>query len=265
MIIEKKCTGCQQVKAVENFSKWSRGKDGYQNYCKLCNRKYLKKFNVDYLPARRAGDQTLTGSYLNHIWLKMIKRCTNPEDTHWEYYGGRGITVCERWLTWENFLEDMFDEYEQGLSIERIDVNKGYSPDNCKWIPRNEQPYNKTNTVWVTKPDGEVISLALHCLEVGFSQTTAYDRFTRYGDDYSKIFATYELREWCYDNEIKVYISKNLTLPTKDIIAYVQENFEETLTAQYIRQLKSDWKVGKSKSVMFKLFGPYEEFLENVA
>ena len=45
----------------------------------------------------------------------------------------------------------------------------------------------------------------------------------------------------------------------------VQENFDETLTGQYIRQLKSDWKVGKSKSVMFKLFGPYEEFLENVA
>ena len=264
MIIEKKCTGCQEVKLVENFSKWSRGKDGYQNYCKLCNRKYLKKFNVDYLPARRSGDQTLTGSYLNHIWLKMIKRCSDPTDTHWQHYGGRGIMVCDRWLLWENFVEDMSPTYEQGLSIERVDVNKGYSPENCKWIERVDQAYNKTNTVWITLPNGETVSLALHCIEIGFSHTTAYGRFLRYGDDYNKIFATYELREWSYDNEIKVYISKNLSSPTKDIIAYVQENFGENLTGQYIRQLKSDWKQGKKSSVMLKLLGPYEEFLDKV-
>lgn len=265
MIIEKKCTGCQEVKGVENFSKWSRGKDGYQNYCKFCNRKYLKKFNVDYLPARRAGDQTLTGSYLNHIWLKMIKRTSDPTDTHWEYYGGRGIFVCDRWLVWENFVEDMSGTYEQGLSIERIDVNKGYSPDNCKWIKRSEQAYNKTNTVWVTKPDGEVVSLALHCLEVEFSQTTAYDRFTRYGDNYERIFCPYTIRDWCYEDAIKVYISENMTLPTKDVIAFVEEHYGITLTSQYIRQAKSDWKRGKPSSVMFKLFGPYEEFFEKAA
>ncbi len=264
MITEKKCTGCQEVKPTSEFSKWSRGKDGFQNYCKICNRKYLKKFNVEYLPARREGDQSLTGSYLNHIWLKMLKRCTDPNNSHWRYYGGRGIKVCERWLVWENFVEDMLPTYEQGLTIEREDVNKDYCPENCKWIPRSEQPYNRTDTVWVTKPDGEVVSLALHCIEVGFKQTTAYDRFTRYGDCYDKIFADYELRDWCYEDGIRVYISQNLSAPTKDVIKYVEKNFNITLTGQYIRQVKSDWKRGLSKSIMLKRFGPYEDFVKNL-
>ena len=263
MITEKKCTRCQEVKPTSEFSKWNRGKDGFQNYCKVCNRNYLKKFNVDYLPARREGDQSLTGSYLNHIWLKMIKRCSDPKDSHWENYGGRGIKVCERWLVWENFVEDMIVTYEIGLTIEREDVNKGYYPENCKWIPKEYQPYNKTTTVWITKPDDSKVSLALHCKELGFKLSTAYGRYQDHGDDYEKIFADYDLREWRYEDGIRKYISENLDAPTKDIIAYVQENYGKTLTSQYIRQVKSDWKRGLPKSIMLRLFGPYEDFVKS--
>lgn len=260
MITEKKCTGCQEIKPSSDFSKWKRGKDGLQNYCKVCNRKYLKKFNVEYLPQRREGDQTKTGSYLNHIWLKMIKRCNDPADRGYPMYGGRGISVCERWLQWELFLEDMLEDYEQGLSLERIDVNGDYCPENCKWITRREQAFNKQDTIYISTPSGEKVSLTKHAYEIGFNRGTAYTRFMKYGDDYEKVFCPYELRDRSYDYEVKEYIAKNVHLSASEIINYVQENFNETLTRQYVRQVKSDWKRGITKSVLLKLFGPYEDF-----
>jgi hypothetical protein len=64
-------------------------------------------------------------------WLSLRARCRHPGATSWSNYGGRGITVCERWSTFENFHADMGDP-PPGMSIERIDNNKGYEPGNCK-------------------------------------------------------------------------------------------------------------------------------------
>lgn len=79
------------------------------------------------------------------IWSDMKTRCINPNNKFYCSYGGRGITVCDEWQEFENFYRDMGD-CPEGYSIERINNDKGYSKDNCKWIPKGEQQRNQRRT-----------------------------------------------------------------------------------------------------------------------
>ena len=87
------------------------------------------------------------------IWRGMISRCTLPDTTYYSYYGGRGISVCERWLKFENFLADMGDP-SSDLSIDRIDSSGNYEPANCRWATKREQTRNKRSNCYFTF-DGE--------------------------------------------------------------------------------------------------------------
>lgn len=108
---------------------------------------YLKKVNKY---------NNYTKNPLYFIWKYMLYRCYNENDKDYKNYGGRGITVCDRWKnSLMNFYEDMGDRPE-GMSIDRIDVNGNYEPGNCKWSTLKEQANNKRNTLYFD--DGENFS-----------------------------------------------------------------------------------------------------------
>lgn len=75
-------------------------------------------------------------------WAAMLTRATNPNSQYWSHYGGRGITVCERWQSFENFLADM-GERSEGMTLDRINPDGNYEPGNCRWATHAEQVHNQ--------------------------------------------------------------------------------------------------------------------------
>lgn len=82
-------------------------------------------------------------------WVNMKDRCEDPGDDRYHRYGGRGITYCNRWKAFENFLADM-GEPEPGMSLDRIDVNGNYEPANCRWASRKAQQRNMSTNRLLT-------------------------------------------------------------------------------------------------------------------
>ena len=126
------------------------------------------------LASTRATTHGKTGSRTFRIWQAMKTRCSNPRARNWQRYGGRGIAVCERWLSFDAFLMDM-GEAPDGYSLDRVDNDGCYEPANCRWATRLQQANNTSANVFI-EFDGMRLSRSEWERRLGLGKTTIRSR-----------------------------------------------------------------------------------------
>jgi hypothetical protein len=155
-----------------------KGRRNWECQCLTCG--HVRVLTTDQLRANRSGKckqcQRVTHGQtksLAHVsWSEMHTRCGNPRRKTWQYYGGRGIKVCDRWRSFENFLADM-GERPEGRTLDRIDTDGDYTPINCRWATHREQANNRSNKRLVNDTE----TVAQYARRVGISYSGAYERF----------------------------------------------------------------------------------------
>ena len=132
-----------------------------------------------------------TGTPLYNAWLAMRARCNNQDNENYEDYGGRGITVCDDWNNdYISFKEwSLNHNYAEGLSIDRIDNNDGYCPDNCRWTSMKVQANNRRNNV-IYSMNGETHTLSEWCDIVNLPYKTVIARINDHGWPFEQAITT---------------------------------------------------------------------------
>jgi len=129
---------------------------------------------IKEISRKRMTTHNLHGTPIYSSWHNMIQRCTNVNSQSYSYYGGRGITVCDKWLTFEGFYEDMGDR-PLNKSLDRKNNNGNYCKDNCKWSTREEQMNNvRTNMNLTFK--GKTQSFSMWAKEFNINKSTLKER-----------------------------------------------------------------------------------------
>lgn len=108
------------------------------------------------------------------VWVNMNRRCRDSNATDYEFYGGRGIKVCERWRSFENFYADM-GELPKGKTIDRINNDSDYTPENCKWSTHKQQARNRRSNLVLTH-NGKTMCATDWAEKVGMKPCTLYTR-----------------------------------------------------------------------------------------
>lgn len=149
-----------------------------------CHQQKIASERVSHGHASRSG-RTVTYT----TWKNMRQRCTNSNIPEYKHYGGKGITVCERWNKYENFLSDMGERPEGRMTIDRIDTNKGYEPGNCRWATYKTQARNTTRNKFI-EYKGEIKPLSEWCEVLGISYSMVNQRLLYSGHTVEEAFET---------------------------------------------------------------------------
>lgn len=169
---EKTCTQClcDFPETLQHFGPNKSGKNGLHSFCRICARAY------DQQRTRLKRTKSRTPEY--KTWVSMIERCEKPTCPCYRNYGGRGITVCERWHIFDLFLRDMGVRPSRGHSIERLDNNGNYEPANCEWATVKEQSRNRRSNSRLTL-HGKTMCVTDWAITLGIPPTTIWSRMAR--------------------------------------------------------------------------------------
>ena len=126
----------------------------------------------------RNATHRMKGTRIYRIWANMLSRTRNPNASQYAVYGGRGITVCERWQSFENFYADMGPTYTEGLTIDRINSDGNYEPANCRWATPLEQGRNTRRNKWITY-SGHTLIMSEWAAALGIPYKRLVDRDAR--------------------------------------------------------------------------------------
>lgn len=127
------------------------------------------------LLTKRNTRHGMTKSKIYTIWASMLKRCDNPHDKEYHNYGGRGISVCEAWHTFEHFFNDVGHPPFLGASLDRRDNNQGYFPENVQWATIEQQASNRRNNHFITY-NGETWTLSQWARKIHIAKSTLFRR-----------------------------------------------------------------------------------------
>lgn len=132
----------------------------------------------------------MSNHHLFRIWADMWKRCTNKNNKAYKHYGGRGITVCDEWLEFQPFYDWAISHgWSEGLTIDRINPDMDYSPDNCRWATWKVQQNNKRNNRYLTF-NGRTQTLTQWAEELGMSEDALSTRINQHGWSVEKSLTT---------------------------------------------------------------------------
>lgn len=156
----------------ETFAKPSSLKSGHKTSCGCLQKETLSNLNKTHGYSVSSG----VDKNIYQIWKGMKARCYNQNNQMYHLYGGRGIGICHEWINDAKAFHDwaLSNGYTRGLSIERIDVNSDYNPQNCKWIPVSKQNLNKRNSIY---------------LEIGGKQKLLVDVAREYNISYHTLYS----------------------------------------------------------------------------
>ncbi|NJP37166.1 hypothetical protein [Alkalicoccus luteus] len=136
----------------------------------------IQKENAAKAQIKHGNSKRGSRTRLYRIWSSMINRCTNPKYNESHYYSERGISICHEWRSFESFMAwALSSGYEPGLTIDRLNNDLGYSPDNCKWSTVKEQALNRRSN-FLVEYRGETKPLKQWADELGFNYRKTHRR-----------------------------------------------------------------------------------------
>ena len=150
--VDQRVDGCKQKRRIVT----ARCDCGAEREFHLFNVLYGRSTSCGCGRAHKTHGMSRTSTYLS--WLAMVRRCTDINSSNYGRYGGAGISVCGRWKSFENFLDDM-GERPANTSIDRVDNSRGYEPGNCRWATATTQARNQRRNRLLTH-DGMTMPLA---------------------------------------------------------------------------------------------------------